>query len=44
MKVCVVHLPNLPDKGDLYDYIEQRDSTDSDDLKRYIDSLGVCYF
>lgn len=38
--VGIVRLPNLPEGGDLADYIDQRDSTKSEDLKRFIESLA----
>lgn len=39
-RVAIVRLPDLPKGGDLVDYIEQHDSTDSDDLKRMIEALA----
>lgn len=39
-RVKVVKLPGLPPKGDIYDYIEARDATESEDLKTSIDRLA----
>ena len=39
-EVKIVHLPNLPPGGDIVDYIERRDSTEIDDIRRSIEGLA----
>ena len=38
--VAVVELSELPERGDPFDFIEARDSTAADDLRRYIETLA----